>query len=97
MLSHPPQDIAIGILTAHASIVTNADVDTHPMMMKMTTELEENDLLKSHFNEDMKMETLKLISLVNHQANLTTMFFILKSHQSLFLQIQKFHHHLCHL
>ena len=73
MLSHPPQDINIGILTAHASTVTNADVDTHPMMMKMTTELEEKDLLKSHFNKDMKTETLKLISLVNHQANLTTM------------------------
>ena len=83
ILSYHPQDIAIGILIAHANAVTSTDVDISPMMMKMTKDLKErNPLLKSLFNKDMKMETLKLISLVNHQENLTIMFYILKRHLS---------------
>ena len=83
MLSHHPQDIVIGILIAHANTMTNAEVDIPPTMMKMTKDLEKrNSLPKSHFNKDIKMETLKLISLVNHQENLTIMFYILKRHLS---------------
>ena len=84
MLSHHPQDIAIGILIAHVNTVTNADVDIPPTMMKMTKDIKEkrNPLLRSLFNTDMKMETLKSISLVNHQKSLTIMFYIPKEHQS---------------
>ena len=77
------QDIVIGILIAHANTVKNADVDTPHMMMKMTTDpYGRNPLPKSLFNKDMKMETLKLISLGNHQESLTIMFFIPKEHLS---------------
>ena len=83
MLSHPPQDIAIGILIAHASTVTNADVGIPPTILKMTTDPATRNLfLNSHFNKDMKMETLKLISLVNHQESLTIMFFTPKKQLS---------------
>ena len=47
-----------------------------------------NHFPKSLFNKDMKMETLKLIFLVNHQENLTIMFFTPKehpTHENLFL------------
>ena len=64
MLSDHPQDIAIGILIAHAIIVIDADVGTPPIMMKMTRDPDKraNPFLKSLFNKDMRNETLKLIS-----------------------------------
>ena len=63
MLSDHPQDIAIGILIAHAITVTDADVGTPPTMMKKTTDSDKrSSLLKSLFNKDTRMETLKLIS-----------------------------------
>ena len=63
MLSDHPRDIAIGILIAHATTVTDEDVGTPFMMMKKTTDPDRrNPLLKSLFNKDTKMETLKLIS-----------------------------------
>ena len=104
MLSHPPHDIAIGILIVHANIVLNADIDISPMTMKKMTDLEEiNPLPKSLFNNDMKMETLKLISLVNHQKSSIIMFFTPKEHLSqgnlflLNLSNQKLHLHLQNL
>ena len=91
MLSHHPQDIAIEILIAHANTMTNADVGTPPTILKMTTNpVRKNPILKSLFNKDMRTETLKLISLVNHQANMTIMFFIPKGYLS---QLHKFLHH----
>ena len=62
MLSDPPQDIAIGILIAHAITVTDADVGTPLTTMKKTKDPDKrNHPLKSLFNKDMRMETLKLI------------------------------------